>query len=372
MNKKYSILFSALLIFSLFFSCEKSTEKQKYYQDSSGPINLVSVFATQDLYKSMEAELNDSLIFGKTFPGLYYPAENMFATRQFDPDLMKRFNNTRLVLDVAQGEASIKFEKNKFAKPQAYIQVIGNSKDEILNQLISHQDSILNFYRWADREFLLDGYKSKDQDDKNALNTLGVDMLIPNDYTLAENNADFVWYRKDNYNTIQNRDNRDDGVVTEQSQDMLNILLFKVPYTKDEVVQEDVYFLMDSITRIYTKGSKQPQERYIQQNNGKDSIKISVSDHIQVEMNPMLSDAYDFTKIKETSATTEYEAQGWWSMTLSQLGGPFTAKLILDKKNNTLYVADAVLFAPLNQGKSKKRDYITAMESLFTTFKIKE
>ena len=370
MRKEYSYFFIFILI-CLFASCKNGTETP-YYEDSSGPINLVSVFSSTETYNNIESGLRDSLVFGKIFPGLYYPPEIMFGTRHFDAELIKRFKTTRLILDVKSGNSSIDFEKNKFAKPQAYVKVTGNSPEEILHLLQQNQDSLINFYRWADREFMLADFRSKSKQDKKDLDALGVNMVIPNDYTLVENNADFVWYRKDNFNTIQNVDERDNGIVTDRSQDILNILLFKVPYAKDEITQDEAYNLFDSITKLYTKGGKNPKEVYVQTNGGQDSIKTLMTDHIQIEKNPMLSEFYDFQKVSSSAQQDIYETKGWWSMTLSQLGGPFTSKIILDKNKNVLYVADAIMFAPTNQGVSKKRDYITGMESLFTTFKTKE
>ena len=40
---------------------------------------------------------------------------------------------------------------------------------------------------------------------------------------------------------------------------------------------EEAHFMLDSITRLYTKGSKEPQEVYVRTNNGNDSIKTLFS-----------------------------------------------------------------------------------------------
>lgn len=368
MLKQFS--FFALLFVTLFFtSCQKDGEI-KHYAPSSGPINLVSVFSSDTMYQDIESALTDSLIFGKIFPGLYFPPEIMFATRHFESENLNRFKTTRLILNIKKGEPHIDFKKNAYAKPQAYVEVYGNNSDEILTQLRQNQDSLIHFYRTADREFLLDGFKSKARQETEKRDALGVSIIIPQDFRLTESNNTFVWYRKDQFNTIQNKDEKN-GTVTHQSQDILNIMLYKVPFAKNKVTQEDFFQIQDSIMKVYTKGEKMPVEKYIPTHQGKDSIKVLVSDHIQTEMNPMLKDFYDFTLISENQNQAVYETQGYWSMTLSQLGGPFTAKLILDKKDKTLYIADGIMFAPLNQGVSKKRDYITSLESLFTTFKIK-
>ena len=365
----YTFSFITFLIISLLQSCDND-KKTVYYEDATGPVNLVSVFADKEIYNNLQPVLHDSTVFGKIFPGLYYPPEVMFGTRHFDPDLIKRFKNTRLILDVQQGEPGIEFEQNKFARPQAYVKVSGNSTQEIAEILRQNQDSLLHFYRWADREFVLDGYRSKSRQEKAQLDKLGVELLIPNDFSVVEQNDEFLWFRKDKFNVIQNRHESDGGIVTDQSQDILNIMVFKVPFAKNTLSQNELYSIYDSITRLYTKGGKESREVYVQTSQN-DSIKTLVSDHIQIEMNPILSDSYDFELVNSTDTQDVYEAQGWWSMTLSQLGGPFTSKIILDKEKNTLYIADAILFAPLNQGVSKKRDYITMMESLFTTFKTK-
>lgn len=371
MVKKYSCLTLFLCALFILSSCENES-KGTYREDSSGPIGLVSVFADEEMYEGLQNGLQDTLILGKVFPGLYYPPEVMFSHRHFESNLFQRFKATRLVLDVQVGDASIEMERNKFSRPQAYVQVSGNTPQEILTLLQENQDELLELYRWADYQFILDGHKSKSHQDTSPLDQLNVEMLIPRDFIIVEQNPEFVWYRKDQFNIIQNRDERDQGVVSDTSQDILNLFLFKVPYNKPELNIQEAHFILDSITKLYTKGAKTPREIYVKTQEGNDSIKTWLSDHIQVESNPLLSDYYDF-RLAETSDNLDiYETRGWWSMTLSQLGGPFTAKFILDKENNQLYVVDAVMFAPLNQGVSKKRDYINSMESLFTTFKIKE
>lgn len=351
---------AVLYLFSIVFFVTSCGEKQTYHAASTGPINLVSVFSDDKTYQELEEELNDSLIFGKIFPGLYYPPEIMFAHRHFNTENFNRFKTTRLILDVKNGTPKIEFTANKFAKPQAYIEVSGQNSLEVLELLKENQDSIISFYRNTDREFILQDYKKESKKDISPLNDLGISMIIPNDFSLAENKDGFVWYRKDYNNIVQNRDNKN-ALVTHASQDILNLLFYKIPYKKDRLNKQDFYFLKDSITQKYLKGNKEP----IAQENSK----IVITDHVQVEMNPMLSDFYDFEKVSETATQITYEAQGFWSMTLSQMGGPFTSKIILDKNNKELYIVDAILFAPLNQGVSKKRDYITTMESLYTTFK---
>lgn len=371
MFKKYSYL--TLLLCATFFisSCDSETATN-YREDSSGPIGLVSVFADEDVYFDLQEGLKDTLILGKIFPGLYYPPEVMFGHRHFESEHFNRFKATRLVLDVKNGNPSINMEKNKFSRPQAYVEVTGNTPQEILNLLKENQDELLEIYRWADYQFILNGHKSKARQDTSPLDQLNVEMLIPRDYALVEQNPNFVWFRKDHFNVIQNRDERDMGIVSDSSQDILNILLFKIPYAKEDLDIQEAHFILDSITKLYTKGAQAPREIYIKTQSGNDSIQTLQSDHVQVETNPMLSDYYDFQLSSETDEHKVYDTRGWWSMTLSQLGGPFTAKFILDKKNKQLYAVDAIMFAPLNQGVSKKRDYINSMESLFTTFKIKE
>lgn len=371
MSKKYTYPI-LLLIFLITLGACKDKGESTYREDSSGPISLVSVFSSDEMYKSLQEGLQDSLVFGKIFPGLYYPPEMMFGTRHFSSDLFNRFKTTRLILDVQQGDPSLEIEKNKYARPQAYVRVSGNTPEEILQQLQQNQDELLSVYHWADKAFILDGIKSKARGDQSALDRLNVELLVPHDYRVAEQDESFVWYRKDNFNTIQNRDSRDGGIITDSSQDILNIMVFKLPYTKADLDMEHAHAILDSVTKTHSYGAKEPREVYVKTNQGQDSIKTLMTDHIRVEPNPMLSDYYDFKKLEDTNEKAVYETQGWWSMSLSQLGGPFTAKFILDKQNQQLYVADAVMFAPLNQGVSKKRDYLIFMESLFTTFKIKQ
>ncbi|QAR30190.1 DUF4837 family protein [Ornithobacterium rhinotracheale] len=359
-----------LIIVLLFVSCGKKSESSEpYRKPSSGPINLVSVFSSDELYKEIKPTLEDSLLFGRVFPGLYYPAEIMFGTRHFEENTLNRFNSTRLILNLKLGAPEFIAEKNKFAKPQGYVEVHGNDTREIADLLHKNQDSIINLYRWADREFLLESYASKAKASTPNLDAMGVSLLVPKDYQIARAEKNFVWYRKDQVNTITNRDARN-NLVNKSSFDIINILVYKVPFNKPNLNLQEFIQISDSITGLYTEGGKEPKFEYIK--NGNDSMRVEVKDHVTVEKNPAFMDSYDFTPLPSPAPNLlAYESQGWWSMTLSQMGGPYTSKILLDKKNHTLYVAQAILFAPLNQGKSKKRDYITAMEGLFTTFKLK-
>lgn len=371
-NKNLGLAVFPLLFISTFFlfiSCKKNEgkEEQAYKKPSSGPINIVSVFSSEDLFQQVAPSLQDTLLFGKVFPGLYYPPEIMFGIRFFDAENESRFSGTRLILEIKKGNPSIEITKDKFAKPQGYVSVTGSSPQEIIALLHKNQDSILNTYRWADRQFLLADYIEKATNETPSLDSIGVSMVVPKDFVKVKANPTFVWYRKDKVNTITNRDARN-NLVNKSSYDIINIFAYKVPYTQQELNLKDLVKISDSVTAKYTEGGKDPETQYI----GKDSLKVEMKDYVQVEKNPILMGDYDFTPLSKTQRVNTYESQGWWSMTLSQMGGPYTIKAILDKEKKQLYIAQAVLFAPLNQGKSKKRDHLTGMEALFTTFKIKQ
>ncbi|MDO5509182.1 MAG: DUF4837 family protein [Weeksellaceae bacterium] len=359
----YSLLMISLLSGALF-SCQ-SESTTTYLPESSGPLNQVTVFASEDWYHSMEEGLRDTLMFGKVFPGLYYPPEIMFGTRQFDPALLNRFKNTRLMVEVQQGTSSISIEQDKFARPQAYVQVTAPSPQEAVTLLQQNQDSILRLFRNTERRFVLAGESHKDQD-KTDLKALGVDMLIPKGFVKSLNEENFLWYRRDFVNTIENVHQSDQGVVNHSSIDLINLFVYKVPFYKPEVTIEDAIAIRDSVFRLHTKGNRAPQQMFV----GADSLRVMTEDHLQTEKEPMLRDFYDFRQVSRDSSQSVYETQGYWSMTLTQMGGPYTMKIIQDHNNNMLYIADAVIFAPLNQGKSKKRDYLTQYEALFTTFKL--
>lgn len=362
--RKFCLLSFLPVLFWVLSSCGSETGPS-YLPESTGPLNQVTVFTSQDWYAQMEEGLRDTLLFGRVFPGLYYPPEIMFGTRQFEPAVFNRFNNTRLIVDVKQGEKSISIEQDKYARPQAYILVSGQSPQDIATQLQQNQDSILRIFRNTERRFVVMGEANKSQD-KSPLRNLGVDMLIPAGYQKTMEKENFLWYRRDFVNTIQNVHEADQGIVTHSSVDLINLFLYKVPFHKSEVQIEDAIAIRDSVLRTHTKGNRPPQEMFI----GPDSLRVMTEDHLQTEMEPMLRDFYDFRKVSASNNQSVYETQGYWSMTLTQMGGPYTMKIIQDHTTNNLYIADAVIFAPLNQGKSKKRDYLTLWEGLFTTFQL--
>ncbi|MCB9202539.1 MAG: DUF4837 family protein [Flavobacteriales bacterium] len=320
-------IFAVTFILSLFiFSCKKNSSEK--YSDSKGPTNTITVVADTTEYKNIVHFLKDTAVLGTTLKGMTVP-ESRFAIRNFTPNDFKKFPQTRLVLKLSKGKPNIKFEEDKNARHQAYIEVFGENQNEQTAVINQYRDSIYNEFVKTDLDFIRS--RTKATNNKKKIEKIGISANIPDSFVVVEQKDDLIWFRKDKRNV-------------NKGWDFVNLIFTKVPNQAKQINDTIALHLIDAYTLQKIKGAKK-------------------ENHAEIERNLPVY----ITKTLDSKQTEEYLIQGNWSMQNEQLGGPLVAKIILDKVKNTITIGTSSIVA-LAQSK-KKREYILESENIFLTLK---
>lgn len=260
----------------------------------------------------------------------FYQEEYQFSVNQVDPKVFSSlFKRTRNILFVGYGSGTNFYSNNNvYANPQKTITILGENKEDLLENINSHQDELIAKFKNSDLKF----YQRKLSKDIHQIEEIkffdkqGFSLKIPLKYKKVEETENFIWYRK---NTIQNI--------------MLNIVAYEIPYTsKEEFNISNIIKVRDSIGEKYIPG--------------------------QFEGTYMLTESQykPITKEVIISDKKAMEARGLWIVKNDFMGGPFLSYTFNDKKNNRLIIIEGFSYSP----SVKKRDYVFELEAILKTFSI--
>lgn len=211
------------------------------------------------------------------------------------------------------GKLIPKVGKDKWARGQLTIYQFGFSEDELIGALIDNFNSIVNRIRKSDKDRVdATVYIGGENGSLNSLvrEKMGIKLRVPKDYSLALDNGDIIWMRRE----------------TDESSS--NLLLKKLPYkNQNQLTKESLKAIRDSVG-LYV--SSELEDTYMKIND--------------VDL-PM------FFEVKTLNKLYSVEGRGIWEIENDYMGGPFVSYLILNPKDNTLVFLDGFLHAP---GKDKR------------------
>ncbi len=211
------------------------------------------------------------------------------------------------------GKLIPKVGKDKWARGQLTVYQFGFSEDDLIRGLIDNFDVIVNRIRRSDRDRVdATVYIGGENGSLNALvrEKMGIRLRVPKDYSLALDNDDVIWMRRE----------------TEESSS--NILLKKISYkNQNQLTRESIKAIRDSVG-LYV--SSEIEDTYMKIND--------------VDL-PM------FFEVKNMNKLYAVEARGIWEIENDYMGGPFVSYLIHNPKENSLVFIDGFLHAP---GKDKR------------------
>ena len=253
--------------------------------------------------------------------------EAMFDLFAINPSEFTRiFKPHKNILWVSQGNSdSIERKDQKWAKNQLYVNVKGSSEAQLLQSL---QENILEIRSWylernTKRRLSKLKINSEKEIQKQISNTYNVDLVIPKGYTIAEAEDSFIWLRRDHpkLNLISNI--------------WLHIEEYNSPkqFSKQELIQ-----LRDSIGMVHVEGVK-PQSF----------------------MTTELIYDPDYELVNEAPYTIV--TKGLWTMVNDFLGGPYTAKIMLDEENQRVIYIEGFLYCP----NDRKRLHIQELETVISS-----
>ncbi|MCA0933461.1 DUF4837 family protein [Lutimonas saemankumensis] len=314
-----------LLILGVMISCEKSDKVTLV--SSTGRINHVLIVMNNE---DWDGKIGDELkkIIGQPVLGLPQE-ENQFSINQVDPvtfnSLFKRNRNILFVgLDK---EENFYTNHDVYASPQTTLTILGKDKEELIQNIRSHEDDIIGIFKKNDLA-LYQKKVTKDfhnPEEIETLNALGIRMKIPFEYKQVEDSGQFLWYR----NTFE--------------RGLLNIIAYEIPFIEESFSEESLVSFRDSIGKNYIPG--QFENTYMR---------------TEPQFKPV-TETVEFNNFKSL------ESRGLWFVEGDYMGGPFISYTIEDEENDRLIVVEGFSYSP----GSKKRDVVFELEAILKTIELK-
>ncbi|GLB52907.1 DUF4837 domain-containing protein [Neptunitalea chrysea] len=348
-------IFFFVVTILVFQGC-KTTKEEDYKQQSTGPINSLSVVISNEMWNGKVGDKIRSY-FAAPMEGLA-TEEPIFSIHQMPPSVFTDFARmSRNVLVIQKSDKDVAgISEDLYAKPQQVAIINGTSEEKIIELLDTNAPKMVANFK--DHEIIesqrrMVTSKSKEE---ALLKEFGITLKLPSTYIITTQDTKFFWIRRQ----IQKYEG--------------GILVYEVPYdsvpsdennyyfatkhnkeynfdkdftveTPDVALANYVVSMRDSIGKAHVPG-RDPERMYMQTEKG-----FAPSIH-KVEIDNRKA----------------IESRGLWEMKNFLMGGPYINYMIPDKANNRYIVIDGFVFAP----SIDKRDYIFELESIAKSIKFKE
>jgi hypothetical protein len=314
-----------LIIFlvSITFSCNNT--QSTYKPLSSGRIHSLSVVVDSNDWNS---KIGDEIrkAYADEYLGLPQ-VEERFSLSHIDYETFSGFARTsRNIIYInkrnPEGHSVI---KNKYARPQVFLEISGLNEAEIINQIKASKGEGIKAFAKGEilenqRRILQSPLTQKD-----LKNDFGIELTMPSAYQIFKKDKNAIWFQKPTkYGTS-------------------NILISSLNLV-NSIELEQVIKTRDSISKTFVPG--RIEETYM----------ITEKAYLPV---------FKSTFIKNFES---FETRGTWEVQGDFMGGPFINYLVKDTINNrTLYI-EGFVFSP----SQRKRDNIIELEAIIKTLKIFE
>ena len=313
--KKYLVV-----IYVVFFlqSCEDN--KVVYKPESSARINSITVVVDNDSWNNTIGDKIRNL-YADEYEGLPQ-IEERFTLKQMPYEAFSGFSRSsrNIIFINKKSNPEFFFEVDKYARPQIYLEIKGNSIKSILEQIDKSKKEAINKFTNGEIEENKRRILKSPLKDTSAMDDFSINMKMPSAYSLYKQDKNFIWYQKQ----IQKGHS--------------NIIVTQLPSQKNIFDYNTVNLirLRDSIGKIFLPG-RNPE-----------SFMISEKEYLpyQKKVN------YYGIKMLET--------RGTWEVKGDFMGGPFLNYLIEDKLNDRVLFVEGFVFAP----STAKRDYVFEIETV--------
>lgn len=350
-------LFSFLLISALLFSCDNPDPNShinsfsSVLPSSTGGADEIMFVIPDQLYIS-ETKQAINMAFDEVYRILPQEESRFTLSKvKFSAmnNLMYRFRNIVLVANTSEESTILAMAKenlskeeyeelekgnkkyfileNVWSKPQNVVFVFGDSQEDLELSLQAASQEVKTHISTTDLEefkkiAFINGINGKLSEQWKEYHQL--DLSIPTDYKLAENEGNFVSLRKD----------IEKGMI---------FIFFDVIYYDGEIPS-------------FNNGIELRNERgHFVSSNAPNSYMSTDSTLGFLETKTIKND-----KII-------YETSGLWTMVNDFMGGPFINQYIIDQANHRVILLDGFIYAP---GENKKKRYLRQIEAIFSTLKL--
>ena len=321
--KKYLVV-----IYVVFFlqSCEDN--KVVYKPESSARINSITVVVDNDSWNNTIGDKIRNL-YADEYEGLPQ-IEERFTLKQMPYEAFSGFSRSsrNIIFINKKSNPEFFFEVDKYARPQIYLEIKGNSIKSILEQIDKSKKEAINKFTNGEIEENKRRILKSPLKDTLAMDDFSINMKMPSAYSLYKKDKNFIWYQKQIQKGHSN-------IIVTQLPSQKNIFDYNIP---------SVIKLRDSIGEVFLPG-RNPE-----------SFMISEKEYLpyQKKVN------YYGIKMLET--------RGTWEVKGDFMGGPFLNYLIEDKLNDRVLFVEGFVFAP----SKRKRDNIIELEAIIKSLKLKK
>ena len=314
-----------LIIFlvSIILSCNNT--QSTYKPLSSGRIHSLSVVVDS---KEWNSKIGDEIrkVYADEYLGLPQ-VEERFSLSHIDYETFSGFARTsRNIIYInkrnKQGHSVI---KNKYARPQVFLEISGLNEAEIINQIKASKNEGIKAFAKGEilenqRRILQSPLTQKD-----LKNDFSIELTMPSAYQIFKKEKNSIWFQKPTkYGTS-------------------NLLISNLnPVNNIEL--ERVIKIRDSISKNFIPG--------------------------RIEGTYMITEKAYLPVFKRTFIKNfeSFETRGTWEVQGDFMGGPFISYIVKDTVNKrTLYI-EGFVFSP----SQRKRDNIIELEAIIKTLKIFE
>ena len=331
-------------IFTLFimFSCNNEEENDSnfsYLPDAVGGYSTINIIADQNLWDYGLKKYVEP-IFTKEIEGLLNKEPEFDIQTIRSKAFNRLFQRQRFILMFVSSNKInsevVTVKKDVYAKGQIIVQVSGKSEKDaikVFNQKKAQIFTLLDNHRTSIIQQLAKSKNNKSLE-KQLSNSQGINLVIPQSYTLALDTTNFFYVTKKAKIKCEKFNHGNCYIQT-------GIFTYFFDYSSQDIFTPNKFIAMrDSITKLYIEGSSQ-----------NDSLRSYMKVYKEL---PISSENINL------NGKYGYEVKGWWDLQNGTMGGPFVSVAYVDELRNRVIVSDAFVFGP----NFNKRRFIKELEAV--------
>ena len=294
---------------------------------SSGRINSISVVTDKATWDS-EVGKEIRAIYASEFKGLPQ-VEEAFSLSQIPYEAFTGFGRTgrNIIFIDKKSENQPKMVRNKFARPQLFLQISGTNDEQLIKNLKKAASFSIDEFQKGEinenKRRILKSTLSK----TNLEDSLSLSLIMPSAYNIFKEDTKSIWLQKPLKNGTSNI------VVSELD------MLYK---TFEFLTIKDVIQTRDSLNKQFVPG--------------------------RVSGSYMITESAYLPYFKKTivNGFNAKETRGTWEVKGDFMGGPFINYIVRDSINKRILYFEGFVFSP----SQRKRDAVIELESIIKSAKV--
>lgn len=331
MRKVLAILLMGLLWGSGLISCKEGGGRKAALQAVTGSVNEILVITPKVRW---DGPIGDSIraYFGQPQMGLPQgePVFDLISLpmSNFDKTVKAHRNVLIVSLKSSVDTASITYSDSPWARSQKVFRIVAPTEEAFYKVFDANKEKIMRVFLAAERDRLIDIYKSSPNTKVFDTFRDEYDMLLycPGGYNINKDTADFVW------------------ASYETRVDSRGFIFFEEPY--ESVSQLEYQIILDEVNEKLKQFIPGPLD----------------STWMALDMvTPMTAANYQYA-----GKHYAWLIKGLWQVENDYMGGPFVLNVVLDQKNNRVLYMMGYVYAP----DGKKRNLLRQVESIVYSMNI--